>query len=860
MNSNLNELKQKVNLLDYTIKKYDCKIVYKDKKFVRLNPCPICGKDDHFDIHTNTNSYFSQSGCCNGGTIIDFLIETKGITQGQAISELKEISGDYEEFKPNHIDPKEIDKKVYDFNPLIEKAKENISKTDYFRSRGFSDETIKRSNLGYFSTGLNYAIGKFPELFPSKKPNEYFKNFKYFIPCFDKDGNVPFFINRYADEEDVPTWVTDHIKVMNPKGSSPIPLNLKYLYEEFFKSEYIFICEGWADALSIEEIGYKAIALNSTSNHRILSKYLDEILNTELIKNKIFIICGDSDAAGNKLDIDLQKYFNKNKIPSNIFNLPEADGVKDMNDLLRKDRNQFIELINNFIDDIKDKEYVFAEETKINQYRSDDDYKNLFKDLFIYVKSPMFRTFEALKIIAIGLNNTKCKKSLSDDELNKLVKNIINKYSMPDYYTEKGKVIPLTLAKHIVDDKKVISDRLNTYMYKDGYYCEVDSFYKDITSLVNDPILITPKLVMDTAFHINQSTNQGTISNDRKYINFKNGLWNIKERNIIPHTSEITTLGQFNGNFDGTLKKIKGTKFEQFLNTSVDKELIPVIQEMIGVCLYPLTDKLHYFYILKGEGRNGKGILMDLILKIIPENFRSGISVKDYDTRFANSSIKGKTINICTDDKTTRLEGVGNLKSVTAGESIFVERKGVDGVMIQTYLTHISSFNALPSMQEKTNALFDRMIVIPFNKTFGDQEEVDGGQKDMLKDPNLKSDIINKELDIIISWGMEGLYRVIDNGYKFTKPKLITDKLEEYRNEVDSVRDWATQKLTPIAATSNSQYVKSSLLFNCYRKWCVEEGASEVGKKAFNESMYRLYKNYFKVIQRNNFYSVKFNN
>lgn len=861
MNNELEELKHSINLYDYIKRNYlESHISLKTDKFVRLNPCPICGKNDHFDVHLNTNSYFSQSGCCSGGSIIDFLIETKNLTKGQAITQLKEMNEIYEEFKPTEIEPKEIDKEVYDFTPLIDKANNNISATNYFKSRGFSEETIIKHKLGFISTGLNYAIDKFPKLFPNKKANDYFKNFKFFIPCIDKDGTIPFFINRYDDNEPVPDWVKKHIKAKNPKGSSPIPLNLYYLYDKFENKDYIFICEGWADALSIEEIGYKAIALNSTSNYRILSKYLDEILDTELIKNKIFIICGDADAAGSKLDIDLQKYFNKNNIPSNIFALPEADKIKDINDLLRNDRNQFIKIINDFLDSIKDKEYIFDEGTKISQYKSNDDYKNLYRDLCKYVKNPSFRTFETLKIIATGLNYNKCKNPLSDDELNKLIKDVIAQNPIPDFYNENGKVIPLILAKHIVDDKKVISDKLNFYMYKDGYYCEVDSFYNDIISLIDEPGPITPRLVSDTTFHINQSTNQGTINNDRRYINFKNGLWNIKERKLMSHTSEAITLGQFNGNFNGEIKGIKGTKFEQYLNTSVEAELIPVIQEMIGVCLYPLTDKLHYFYILKGEGRNGKGLLMDIILNIVPKNFRSGITMKDYDTRFANSSIKGKTLNICTDDKTTRLEGIGNLKSVTAGEGIFVERKGIDGVMIQTYLTHISSFNALPSMQEKTNALFDRMIVIPFNNTFGTEEEVASGEKDMLRDPNLKADIINNELDAIIAWAMEGLYRVIDNGYKFTKPKLITEKLEEYRNEVDSVRDWATQILTPIEATSNSQYVKSSLLFNCYKKWCIEEGASEVGKKAFNESMYRLFKNYFKVIQRNNYYSVKFNN
>ena len=363
-NNELDTLKNKVNLLEYISRNFsECREGYKSDKYVRLNPCPICGKKDHFHVYLNSNSYSSESNCCTGGTIIDFLMESKGVTQGQAIDELKNMTG-YSEFKAPKVVTEE--KRNFDFLPLIELAKKNVDSTDYFKDRGFSEETIKNNSLGYLNIGLNYAIGKFPELFPNKKPNDYFKNFKYFIPCFDKEGNVPFFINRYADEEGVPTWVKDHIKVMNPKGSSPIPLNLKYLNEEFFKPEYIFICEGWADALSFEEVGYKSIALNSTSNYKILSKYIDKILNTDLIKNKIFIICGDADAAGSKLGTDLQNYFNKNKIPSDVFVLPKTEGIKDINDLLVKDKKQFIFLIANFLDTIENKEYLFDDYTDFN--------------------------------------------------------------------------------------------------------------------------------------------------------------------------------------------------------------------------------------------------------------------------------------------------------------------------------------------------------------------------------------------------------------------------------------------------------------------------------------------------------------
>lgn len=432
------------------------------------------------------------------------------------------------------------------------------------------------------------------------------------------------------------------------------------------------------------------------------------------------------------------------------------------------------------------------------------------------------------------------------------------KYADPIYISEKGKIIPYELAKFISSKNFIISDSLSSYIYCDNYYKEVENdFYNEIDKLIDNKELIKMNMINEVSEQIKKQNNISTVENCRGYINFKNGLMDIKNRKLIPHTKDIITLGQFNGHYDPQKSDITGTNFERFLVTSLTAELVPVVQEMLGVCLYPLTDKVAYFYFLTGEGRNGKGVLLDIILNIIPNEFRSGISIKDYDTRFANASLKGKTVNICTDDSTTRLEGVGNLKAVTSGEGIFVEKKGKDGLMIKAILTHISAINDLPSMQEKTNALFDRMIVIPFNKTFGTKGEVENGTKDMVRDPLLKTKIINNELDIIVAWAIEGLFRIIDNGYKFTIPKSLKDKKEEYREEVDSVRKWANLHYEPITPTNNDHYIKGSILFNSYKLWCLREGVKEVGRNNFYKSMNRLFKSQLKEIHKQQYYAIR---
>ena len=67
----IQQAKQDIKLLDYIPGK---KINLGGEK-VRVNPCPVCSKKDHFTIYTGKNTYSSFNNCCNGGSIIDYLME-----------------------------------------------------------------------------------------------------------------------------------------------------------------------------------------------------------------------------------------------------------------------------------------------------------------------------------------------------------------------------------------------------------------------------------------------------------------------------------------------------------------------------------------------------------------------------------------------------------------------------------------------------------------------------------------------------------------------------------------------------------------------------------------------------------------
>lgn len=317
----------------------------------RVNPCPKCGHKDHFTLFApnslkNKNDYWtysSFSGCCNGGSVVDYLIEFKGLDEKGAI---KYLIGESKDLIIPNVKKQEVkqevkdmeNKKKYNFTLLADKLHEQciLAGAEYFKSRGLN-KTIKEYKLGYCEEGFNAAFNDYKEFCFNHSSN---KAYKYFIPLFDKNNKVINIIARADNNQDIQTIS----KVKNLKGVDMILFNQRYL-ENKIDDKFIYICEGWADALSLEELGRKAISLNGIQNTKKLLKLI--INNKSRIKDKIFIIAFDTDIAGFEASKKLHEDLNSENINNCIFSI-EKENYHDINELFVERKERLNYLINSF--------------------------------------------------------------------------------------------------------------------------------------------------------------------------------------------------------------------------------------------------------------------------------------------------------------------------------------------------------------------------------------------------------------------------------------------------------------------------------------------------------------------------------
>lgn len=339
-------------MIDKNVLKSDRKVLEKvlthygaTRGYKNWNCIPYRHKNpkNNLTISYKNGSWVCCCECGLQGDVFKVIEILEGITNFQdQLRKAVEISGITEsKYIPTAIPINiETPKRIYDFTVIADKLHSNVSNTQYFKNRGLTF-TINKYKLGYHQQGLNYIINNSDALL--EKPNELYSAYSYFIPCYNEKSICSNILTRINDKIALPYWVKEKPpKNHNLKGYRVSIFNIRYLYKPV---DITFIVEGWADALSIEECGYNAIAINSTGNINLLLKHIKK--NKDYLSQKIFILAGDTDTAGQAMNVKLRQGLKLLNIKNYIYIIPQQ--YKDINDFLVNNRVQLKASLDKFI-------------------------------------------------------------------------------------------------------------------------------------------------------------------------------------------------------------------------------------------------------------------------------------------------------------------------------------------------------------------------------------------------------------------------------------------------------------------------------------------------------------------------------
>ncbi len=237
--------------------------------------------------------------------------------------------------------------------------------------------------------------------------------------------------------------------------------------------------------------------------------------------------------------------------------------------------------------------------------------------------------------------------------------------------------------------------------------------------------------------------------------------------------------------------------------------------------LCPNATKVQQCFIYKGEGSNGKSSLFDIQTALLYDKDKSvcGIGLGQFaGDPHIMAMAEGRRINIVRDDTVDGKIG-GVFKSAVCGESVTVNKKHKDHVLMCFNMAWFYGLNRMPVTSDKSYGFFRRPIFIPFNVRFGTEEQVKTGEVDKVGVPGIVEDIISNEMDIVFMWAYEGLKRLKANNWKVTQSEASIQEMEEYKEEADSVYAFYKDKLIRMPGNK----ISARELYTRYEEWCFIE-------------------------------------
>ena len=452
--------------------------------------------------------------------------------------------------------------------------------------------------------------------------------------------------------------------------------------------------------------------------------------------------------------------------------------------------------------------------------------------LFIHACKLAEKDLSFNKILSIikTKNIELCEKPLSNKEIYTLIKSAIKHVNnIPPYIHRTNKndkvqynVSTQLLAQFIKDNAHyfLVKDNANEktmiYWYTNGVYKiinedilkgHIKSYIQnyDITlyksSIVNE---VYKDLITDLNF-----ISQDELNDNENYINFENGIYDIKSRNLIPHNPNIITTIQIPCNWNSNA--IDAPNFISYLdyltNNSEDKKTL--LLQFIGVCISNIKGyRLKKALFLVGDGNTGKSQFKSLIEKILGKDNYASIDLSELEERFGTSMIYNKRLAGSSDMSFATIKELKQFKKITGGDSIFTEFKGQQGFNQIYKGLLLFCCNKLPKFSgDNGKWVYDRIIVIRCDNIVPLEKQ----------DKYLLEKMFN-ERESIVKLAINELQKVIDNGYEFVISDGIKHETIIYRQDNSTVASFI--KECCCKRTTFNDGCSCRKMYNIYKEYC----------------------------------------
>lgn len=296
-------------------------------------------------------------------------------------------------------------------------------------------------------------------------------------------------------------------------------------------------------------------------------------------------------------------------------------------------------------------------------------------------------------------------------------------------------------------------------------------------------------------------------------IPLRNGVLDIETGCLTPwseHDPGIPFFSRHEGAYIPELL-LEDTTAQRFLESTFPahegESELPIIQEFAGSCFYRKSLYKKALQLL-GAGDNGKSVFLKQLEFAVGRNAISTRTLYDLaKNRFAFADLYHKTANIQADIGGGVIQFTGQLKTLTGGDLVSAEKKGLPSFTFTNEATLIYSANELAELKRPDPVFYERFVLVEMQISFvDDPKEENECQRDPFLEEKLSQE---REIDWFTTWAIEGLKRLLDNGH-YTETKGSKDVMARWVSRTDSLKAFVdssqVQEVPGVDVTKTAYY------------------------------------------------------
>jgi P4 family phage/plasmid primase-like protien len=266
--------------------------------------------------------------------------------------------------------------------------------------------------------------------------------------------------------------------------------------------------------------------------------------------------------------------------------------------------------------------------------------------------------------------------------------------------------------------------------------------------------------------------------------------------------------------------KFLGEVFQQ------NSEMLEFIQRAVGLSLTGLTRE-EVFFILYGKGRNGKGVLLRVLLELLGDYAVN----TDFQTLIADKTTnKGPRNDLASMANRRFVSAQESRDGAQFDESLIKALTGGDVITARFLHKEFFTFkptwkiwiatNHRPEIRGSDDGIWSRPKLVPFDVSFEGRE--DRGLKAALLEP--------VELSGVLNWAIEGCRRYLEDGLHY--PQAVTEATAAYKSDSDFIGRFLEE-----CCVIGQGCTQANALYQSFVQWVNETGEQRMSEVAFAARM-----------------------